>query len=389
MSMKQDSQHRESRSGRVFRRAAALVFLLVLTLVTTALAAGPRVDGRDDDGRTDDDDREPYAIGLWGDLPYSDVQALTGIPNLIADMNAQDLAFTAQDGDLKAGNGTPGSATPTVCSDDLYVQALGYFNALKAPAVFTPGDNDWTDCDRPKNGGFNSLERLDHERKLFFSTPFTLGKRRLRQEVQSSPQCLGLNGPTACVENRRWTLGGVTYATLNIQGSCNNLCDTNPDANEYAARNAADIVWMQDTFAEAFARHSAAVMFISQADPGFDLTDGTRGPLRDPQTLVETDGQPDGFHDFLAALRDQVIAFKRPVAYVHGDSHYFRVDKPFLDATGQRLENFTRVETFGDHQENGTNDVHWLKVYVNARSREVFAYQTQIVPANRTAVPAL
>jgi hypothetical protein len=33
------------------------------------------------------------------------------------------------------------------------------------------------------------------------------------------------------------------------------------------------------------------------------------------------------------------------------------------------------------------NDVHWLKVLVDAGSREVFAYQPQIVPANRTAVP--
>ncbi len=61
-----------------------------------------------------------YAIGLWGDLPYSDVQAQTGVPNLIAGMNAQKLAFTVHDGDLKAGNGTPGSVTPTTCSDALY-----------------------------------------------------------------------------------------------------------------------------------------------------------------------------------------------------------------------------------------------------------------------------
>jgi hypothetical protein len=45
------------------------------------------------------------------------------------------------------------------------------------------------------------------------------------------------------------------------------------------------------------------------------------------------------------------------------------------------------VETFGDNQANGTNDVNWLKVFVDADSREVFAYQAQIVPANRTAVP--
>ena len=73
-------------------------------------------------------------------------------------------------------------------------------------------------------------------------------------------------------------------------------------------------------------------MLISQADPGWDLTDGTRAPLRDPKTLAETDGKPDGFQDYLMALRDQVIAFRKPVAYVHGDSHYFRIDKPLLDA---------------------------------------------------------
>jgi hypothetical protein len=46
------------------------------------------------------------------------------------------------------------------------------------------------------------------------------------------------------------------------------------------------------------------------------------------------------------------------------------------------------VETFGDDAANGNNDVHWVKVLVDARSREVFAYQPQIVPANRVAVPA-
>jgi hypothetical protein len=354
---------------------------------------------RDDDDRDDDGGR--YAIGLWGDLPYSDLQAQSGVPNLIADMNSHKLAFTVHDGDLKAGNGTPGSVTPTICSDALYVQAQGYFNSLRAPAMFTTGDNDWTDCDRPSNGSFNSLERLDHERQLFFSTPFSLGQRKLLQHVQdaSSTPCKGFVSGTAagttaykdvpCVENRRWDLGEVTYVTLNIQGSCNNLCDTFPDPVEYAARNAANIAWMKEAFAHAIAHESAAVMIISQADPGWNLADVVGGgPLRNPKTLAETDGLPDGFQEFLLALRDEVIAFRRPVAYVHGDSHYFRVDKPFQDSAGRRLENFTRVETYGDNQANGNNDVNWLKVEVDARSREVFTYQPQVVPANRTAVPA-
>ncbi len=365
---------------------SASVAGLMLTAIMTGLATGDGFHGQDDDDR--DDGHRVYAIGVWGDLPYSDVQALTGVPNLIADMNKQDLAFTVHDGDLKAGNSIPNSVTPTTCADALYTQALGYFNALRAPAILTPGDNDWTDCDRPSNGGFSSRERLDHERLIFFSTPFSLGQRRSRQQVQMEPLCLGVSGFVPCVENRRWTTGGVTYATLNIQGSCNNLCDTAPDPAEYAARNLANIAWMQATFQIAETRRSAAIMFIAQGNPGWDLTDGTRAPLRDPKTLVQTDGQPDGYHDFLSALRDQVIAFRKPVTYVHGDSHYFRVDRPFLDSSGRRIENFTRVETFGDNAANGNNDVHWVKILVDTRSREVFAFQPQIVPANRTAVPA-
>ena len=324
------------------------------------------------------DDQEPYAIGLWGDLPYNSAQATVGVPNLIADMNSQNLAFTAHDGDLKSGS--------SECTDAVYTQALGYFGSLELPppsrrATMTgPTATALRDTLR-----WRSSTRNGH---LFFSTSFTLGQRKLRQQVQSTPLCLGVSGNVPCVENRRWTYGGVTYATLNIQGSCNNLCDTAPDPNEYAARNAADIAWMLDTFAEAAKRHSAAIMFIAQADPGFDATDATRGPVRDPLTLVETDGLPTAFSPFWLPCAIKSSRFKKPVVYVHGDSHYFRVDKPFLDSTGRRLENFTRVETFGDHQENGTNDVNWLKVFVNPRSREVFSYQQQIVPGNRVAVPA-
>ncbi|MGA8513813.1 MAG: hypothetical protein WB821_03445, partial [Burkholderiaceae bacterium] len=184
------------------------------------------------------------------------------------------------------------------------------------------------------------------------------------------------------------TVGRVTYVTLNIPGSCNNLCDTAPDVAEFTARNQANLRWLQETFAYAKQRGSVAVMLIAQANPGWDLSDPTRAPLRNPQTLAQTDGQPDGFVEFLTALRSEVIAFRKPVAYVHGDSHYYRVDKPLLDASGRRIENFTRVETFGNNAANGTNDVNWIKVKVDPRSREVFAYEAMVVPGNRVAVPA-
>jgi hypothetical protein len=347
-----------------------------------------------------------YAIGLWGDMPYSDVQAQTGVPNLVADMNSQDLKFTVHDGDLKAGNAIVGSKTPTTCQSatapSIYSQALGYFNALEKPAIFTPGDNDWTDCDRTSNGGFDSLERLQFERGFFFSTDESLGEHPKELEEQTAPLCWGVkNGErvkTGCVENRRWTFHDVTYATLNVQGTCNNRCssgsgDPAGDEQEYEARELADELWLHQTFDEARSKGSAGVMIVWQGDPGFDTSGYQGAPKRNSSSLVETDGNPDGFHDILSALRDETIAFRKPVVLVHGDSHYFMVDKPLLDSSGRRVENFTRVETFGDHTftshpEWDTNDVNWVKVLVDPQSRDVFAFQPQVVPANRVARPA-
>jgi hypothetical protein len=366
-------------------RWAALAAIVAMSIANVAASGRDH----DDDG---DDDGHDYAIGLWGDVPYSVLQE-TGVQNLIKDMNRQHLAFSVNDGDLKQGNGAP------VCDDALYTKALGYFNSLRAPAMFTPGDNDWTDCDRPNNGGFDSLERLSHERQVFFSDSGSLGQHTLHQEVQTDPLCLGGSNasptPEGCVENRRWTVGRVTYATLNIQGSCNNLCGVGFNEAEYAARNAANIQWMEETFEKASSRHSVAIMLISQGDPGFSQFEFD-APLRDPKTLAQTSGPSstpaaanfDGFQEFLVALRAKVIAFGKPVDYVHGDSHYFRIDKPLLDPTGvDRLQNFTRIETFGDHPESGNNDVQWVKVLVDPGTPEVFAYQPQIIPANQAVVP--
>lgn len=136
-----------------------------MTAILVAVGAATLAAAVKDEGSVDPAVRSgwsPYAIGLWGDLPYSPLQETVGVPNLIADMNAQRLAFTVHDGDLKQGCNSP-------CDAALYARSLAYFNSLEAPAMFTPGDNDWTDCDRPSNGGSWSLERLDYERQVFFA----------------------------------------------------------------------------------------------------------------------------------------------------------------------------------------------------------------------------
>jgi hypothetical protein len=57
-------------------------FLIGVLITSAALVAAVAIG---DDGKQNNKTFE-YAIGLWGDLPYSDTQAQTGVPNLIADM---------------------------------------------------------------------------------------------------------------------------------------------------------------------------------------------------------------------------------------------------------------------------------------------------------------
>jgi len=105
------------------------------------------------------------------------------------------------------------------------------------------------------------------------------------------------------------------------------------------------------------------VMLLMQANPHFEVAPTNRVRL--------------GFNRMLDLLESETIAFGKPVVLVHGDSHYFRIDQPLLGKrTRRRLENFTRVETFGNP------DVHWLRVSVDWLDPNLFQFHPQYVRKN-------
>jgi len=69
------SVHSRSRGECVSQRRLLLVLLAVLT--AGAIAAGIAVAAESNGSNKTFE----YAIGLWGDMPYSDTQAQTGVPN--------------------------------------------------------------------------------------------------------------------------------------------------------------------------------------------------------------------------------------------------------------------------------------------------------------------
>jgi hypothetical protein len=351
--------------------AAALAATAAFTHVASAdddRTAGVqewRGDGDDHGGRGPD----RYTIALWGDMPYNAI-GKAQYPALLADVNAHHVAFSVFDGDLKAGG-------DGACSDDnLYSPALRDFGTLERPLVWLPGDNDWTDCwgrYGPGTGGFDPIERLNHERALFASTPFSLGRTPIRLTRQSSE-----GGVYAqYVENVRWTRGPVVYIGANVQGSNDNYPYAGVDGEsrpqdeidrqraEEKARKAAVIHWLSEGFAHAKQIHAKGVMVIWQADLNFN----NEQHLPDPRSY-------DAFADYANALRTETMAFPGQVALVHGDSHYFKMDKPLNNDGGGVLTNFTRVETFG------ARNSHWVSATIDPEDPNLFVFEPRNVTAN-------
>jgi hypothetical protein len=70
------------------------------------------------------------------------------------------------------------------------------------------------------------------------------------------------------------------------------------------------------------------------------------------------------------------LAFSGQVALVHGDGHYFKIDKPINRPNGGVLANFTRPETFG------ARNTHWISARIDPTDPNLFVFEPRIVPQN-------
>ena len=286
-----------------------------------------------------------FDFALIGDMLYNELQETNLFPNLIDDLNRARLAFVVHDGDFKSGS--------TPCTDELFERRARQFATSRHPFVYLFGDNEWTDCGKVKTNAFDPEERLEKLRWMFTQGDRSLGRRTLRLDRQSE-----VPGFAKFRENVRWVQGRVVFAGLNVPGADNHF-----GTAEFGPRNAANIVWIQDAFALARREQLRAVMLVMQANPQFDK--------------AATNKVRAGFNEMLGVLELETLAFGRPVVLVHGDSHYYRIDQPLLGARSRRrIENFTRVETFGDP------DVHWINVSVDWRDPNVFTFRPQYVRKN-------
>ena len=248
-----------------------------------------------------------------GDQPYfSDDAFSTLIKKINADTSSQ---FTIHVGDIKSGANT--------CSDERFLSVKKLLDEFDEPLIYTPGDNEWTDCHRASNGSYNQLERLQKLRTLFFADAASLGQRKMKLERESDL----LRSYSSYVENARWTTNEVTFITINQVGSNNNLDPDVPGAiEEYKHRNAANMAWLKDGFKLAKAKRSLALVIAMQSD------------ISDPRIP-----QNSGFKDFINTVALLATSYKKPVLLIQGDSHQFKVDQPIQNKDGSTVPNILRM----------------------------------------------
>lgn len=258
------------------------------------------------------------AFALMGDTPYS-TREVQQLDELIDQLNREELAFVVHVGDITSGRGP--------CTDEWFEARKRQFDRIRHPFVLLPGDNDWTDCHR---SGMDPLERLSRFRQLFEAGDESLGQRKMPLERQSGDPRF-----SEYREHMRWIAGNVLFVGLNVQGSNNNLGRTPLMDEEYRRRMAAVSEWLDEAVKLTGDRELAGLVILSQANPDFE-------------EHWRTPGAPDGFVEF----RDMLLAVARrlgkPILFVHGDTHRYRLDRPLEDPeSGERIANFTRLEVYG------------------------------------------
>jgi hypothetical protein len=313
---------RRMTSRRGGRTAAAVIGALLLACGSAATA--------DAIGAPD----QPIRFVALGDTPYlgwsddrtkvvDDSQGRVLVRQIIPAIKAAQPAFTLHYGDLKSGAAS--------CTDALLSERLAQIRAIQpGRTIFTPGDNDWTDCDRDGLAQpMSELERLDRLRALAYRLEEGASALKpLRQPLYP--------------ENARWRAGPAVFASLHVVGTNNGrqqilLDDRRAALAQVDARDAANEAWIDAAFAEAAAADADFVVLLFQADifkrPG-------------PRCTALSREACDGHAWLRDVLQAKASAFAGQVLAIHGDTDDHCLDQPISGA-----ENFWRLNGPGDRWE--------------------------------------
>lgn len=274
---------------------------------------------------------ETLRFAAYGDMPYDPAeQAFLAGPAAERIRSDAGIGFVISLGDL----GRPEDA----CSDAWQERQRELWRSgFGKPVFHTPGDNDWTDCDRPALPAPGSeLARLDALRRIHFAPPPPLDPAWRYRTQPGQP------------ENAMWRQAGVQFATLHVVGTMNGRAEVNLDDRALAAaladsRDAANRAWLAATFRAARSEGARAVVIAMQAD----VFDPKSADLKKPAPANGLDRcfASSAFAPVCQALVAEAAGFPGPVLLVHGDTNEACLE-PIAAGSGNPV--FWRLNAWGD-----------------------------------------
>ena len=274
----------------------------------------------------------PIRFVVIGDTPYSNRDKIM-LETAKLKIHQGNYPFVIHIGDYKGGG--------AACTDEHDRYQLELIKALAPlPVFYTPGDNEWTDCDRfdnPETGGkYSELDRLEVVRALFFKhAPRNTSSLKYRTQKNQK-------------ENATWKYGGIRFATLNVPGTNNgrdwvggdSLTRTHAAANK---RDAANLVWLDRIFDVASREKTRAIVIAIHGD----ITNVDEKPEDKMCTDMAATGTHDcdGFTDFRKVLQTHALATTVPILLIHGDTAPFTLNQKIA---GEDAPNLWRLNAAGD-----------------------------------------
>jgi hypothetical protein len=322
-------------------------------------------------------------VAVFGDAPYgttpTDTAEFVASPAFVASINADpDVSLVLHVGDIHSGK--------QYCTI-AYDQAIyDLWTSFQDPLVYTPGDNEWSDCHKTGEGGgaydatlgqivyqtdaFGNLidyaggapiANLALVRSMFFSDPgVTLGKPK---RVLSQAYAYSRSHPSDAnyVENVMWVQSRVLFVTVNVPGGSNNDQDiwygtpaiSTAQTQEVSDRTGADIRWLDTAFAIAKILRLNAVVIQSQAD------------------MWDLDGKPashlTGYESIVGEIAKLTVSLMQGAACVRepasGLPAVACTDDDWAQHPFYKVTNFHRVVVHGS-----TFPLEWLKLTIDPRA---------------------
>jgi len=321
----------------------------------------------------------PLTIAVIGDWPYGNL-LFDNAARLIDSVNADPkVSRVIHVGDIHSGSQpctSAGILPPLATSIPTYNQSVyGLFQRFEAPFVYTPGDNEWTDCHKAKEKAAGApLKELASVRGLFFAKPGrTLGLDEDAVESQALSFDPAYPSDAQFVENVMWDESHVVFVTLNLPGSNDDtvpwtgtFADPVAQAAERTDRDGANQRWLTAAFIRARQTQAKAIVVSVQAD------------MFDPEAFAPDGDGLSAYTPYVQQLARLSLAFGRPVLLINGDSHVYGADRPLADpssATGlihgaPAVPNLQRITVEG----STTAPAEWLRLTIDPRTKEVFSY---------------